>query len=210
MANSPPDKGQGQSRGPVRGLVRRTASTVAAGARPRPIAFYLALAAAMLVAIAAMNIISGLVMLVKNKGRDIAILRTIGAGQGAILRIFFMAGAGIGVAGSALGLILGILFCVYIQQIQALVEWVTPKVEPGLRACWDALSDLDGATSAVLGLRVPVLLWNGRADPYHDPMQAFASSNGLKFLSTAGDHLGAIVLHGGEGAQGLREFLERA
>src|SRR5690606_9938928 len=44
----------------------------------------------MLVVIAAMNIISGLVMLVKNKGRDIAILRTIGAGQGSILRIFFM------------------------------------------------------------------------------------------------------------------------
>ena len=55
----------------------------------------------MIVAIAALNIISGLVMLVKNKGRDIAILRTIGAGQGAILRIFFMAGAGDRGAGHA-------------------------------------------------------------------------------------------------------------
>ena len=79
----------------------------------------------LIVLIAALNIISALIMLVKNKGRDIAVLRTMGASQSAILRIFFMAGAGIGVAGSALGLILGILFCVYIQQIQALVEWVT-------------------------------------------------------------------------------------
>ena len=78
-----------------------------------------------IVALAALNIISGLVMLVKNKGRDIAILRTIGAGRGAILRIFFMAGAGIGFLGSALGLILGILFCTYISQIQDLVQWVT-------------------------------------------------------------------------------------
>jgi len=79
----------------------------------------------LIVLIAALNIISALVMLVKNKGRDIAVLRTMGASQGAILRIFFMAGAGIGVLGSALGLILGILFCAYIQQIQAIVEWVT-------------------------------------------------------------------------------------
>ncbi|MBV9510200.1 MAG: lipoprotein-releasing ABC transporter permease subunit [Caulobacteraceae bacterium] len=79
----------------------------------------------LIVLIAALNIISALVMLVKNKGRDIAVLRTMGAGQGAIMRIFFMAGAGIGVMGSLLGLVLGILFCVYIQQIQALVEWVT-------------------------------------------------------------------------------------
>ena len=79
----------------------------------------------LIVLIAALNIISALVMLVKNKGRDIAVLRTMGAGQGAILRIFFMAGAGIGVFGSALGLILGILFCTYIQQIQTVVEWVT-------------------------------------------------------------------------------------
>jgi lipoprotein-releasing system permease protein len=79
----------------------------------------------MIVAIAAANIISGLVMLVKNKGRDIAILRTMGAGRGAILRIFFMAGAAIGVAGTVAGLLVGILFCTFITQIQAFVEWVT-------------------------------------------------------------------------------------
>ncbi len=79
----------------------------------------------LLVAIAALNIISGLVMLVKNKGRDIAILRTMGAGQGAILRIFFMAGASIGALGTFAGLLLGTLFCIYIQEIQTFVEAVT-------------------------------------------------------------------------------------
>jgi lipoprotein-releasing system permease protein len=79
----------------------------------------------LLVAIAAMNIISGLVMLVKNKGRDIAILRTMGAGQGSILRIFFMAGAAVGVLGTAAGLALGVLFCIYIGPIQTFVEWAS-------------------------------------------------------------------------------------
>ncbi len=78
-----------------------------------------------IVAIAAMNIISGLIMLVKNKGRDIAILRTMGASQGAILRIFFMSGAVIGVLGTACGVGVGVLFCLNIQSIQAFVEWVT-------------------------------------------------------------------------------------
>jgi lipoprotein-releasing system permease protein len=79
----------------------------------------------LIVGIAAMNIISGLIMLVKNKGGDIAILRTMGAGRGAILRIFFMSGALIGVAGTGAGLLLGILFCTYIQQIQGFVQWLT-------------------------------------------------------------------------------------
>jgi lipoprotein-releasing system permease protein len=79
----------------------------------------------LIVAIAALNIISGLTMLVKNKGRDIAILRTIGAGQGAVLRIFFMAGSTIGVLGTAAGLAVGALVSVYIGPIQSFVEWAT-------------------------------------------------------------------------------------
>ncbi|HTK35152.1 MAG TPA: lipoprotein-releasing ABC transporter permease subunit [Caulobacteraceae bacterium] len=79
----------------------------------------------MIVAIAAMNIISGLVMLVKNKSRDIAILRTMGASQMAILRIFFMAGASIGALGTLTGLVLGSLFCIFIDPIQSVVERVT-------------------------------------------------------------------------------------
>src|SRR6185295_19345969 len=79
----------------------------------------------LVVAIAAATIISGLVMLVKNKGRDIAILRTMGAGQGSILRIFFMAGAAIGVLGTLAGLAVGVLFCTFIDEIQTAVEWAT-------------------------------------------------------------------------------------
>ncbi len=78
-----------------------------------------------IVALAALNIISGLVMLVKNKGRDIAILRTMGAGRGAILRIFFMSGALIGLAGTLSGLLFGLVFCLNIEAIQRAIEWVT-------------------------------------------------------------------------------------
>ena len=79
----------------------------------------------LVVAIAAMNIISGIVMLVKNKGRDIAILRTIGASPSSILRVFFMAGATIGVAGTLAGLTLGLLFCLNIGAIQHFLEAIT-------------------------------------------------------------------------------------
>jgi lipoprotein-releasing system permease protein len=79
----------------------------------------------LIVLIAAVNIVSGLVMMVKNKGKDIGILRTIGASQGAIMRIFFMDGAAIGMLGTLTGLLLGVLFCAFIEQIQAFVEWVT-------------------------------------------------------------------------------------
>ncbi|NWG54524.1 MAG: lipoprotein-releasing ABC transporter permease subunit [Hydrogenophilaceae bacterium] len=79
----------------------------------------------MIVAIAALNIVTGLIMLVKNKSRDIAILRTVGATRGAILRIFFMASASIGVMGLAVGLALGLLFCIYIGPIQDFIQTVT-------------------------------------------------------------------------------------
>jgi lipoprotein-releasing system permease protein len=78
-----------------------------------------------LVAIAALNIVTGLIMLVKNKSRDIAILRTIGATKGAIQRVFFMASASLGVLGLTAGLLLGIGFCLNIEAIQNLIERVT-------------------------------------------------------------------------------------
>jgi lipoprotein-releasing system permease protein len=78
----------------------------------------------LVVAIAALNIISGIVMLVKNKTRDIAILRTVGASQSSMLRIFFIAGAAIGVAGTITGLVLGLVFCLNIGAIQHFLEWV--------------------------------------------------------------------------------------
>lgn len=77
------------------------------------------------VLMAALNIISCVVMLVKSKGRDIGILRTMGASQGAILRIFIMAGVILGLAGSAVGLLLGVIFCANIEGAQQLVERVT-------------------------------------------------------------------------------------
>ena len=82
----------------------------------------------LIVTIAAMNIISGLVMLVKNKGRDVAVLRTMGASQGSILRVFFMSGASLGVIGTVVGLVVGVLFCTFIAQIQGFVEFVTGTV----------------------------------------------------------------------------------
>jgi lipoprotein-releasing system permease protein len=78
-----------------------------------------------LVAIAALNVITGLIMLVKNKGRDIAILRTIGATRGAIMRVFFMASASLGVLGLSLGLLFGIGFCMNIEVIQNTIQALT-------------------------------------------------------------------------------------
>ena len=78
----------------------------------------------LIVLIAAMNIISGLVMLVKNKGRDIGILRSLGLSRSSILRIFFICGSLIGVVGTVLGVIIGILFVTYINEIQWVVEYI--------------------------------------------------------------------------------------
>ena len=72
---------------------------------------------ALLVLIASLNIVSGLIMLVKNKSRDIGILRTIGLSEGSILRIFFICGSSIGVAGTIFGTFFGCLFVIYIDQI---------------------------------------------------------------------------------------------
>jgi lipoprotein-releasing system permease protein len=78
----------------------------------------------LVVLIAALNIVSGLVMLVKNKGRDIGILRTMGLPQGAIMRVFFLCGAGIGLLGTIIGVILGVLFVVNINPIFNTVDFV--------------------------------------------------------------------------------------
>jgi lipoprotein-releasing system permease protein len=74
--------------------------------------------------VAALNIISGLIMLVKDKSGDIAILRTMGATRGAVMRVFLIAGASIGVTGTLAGVILGTVFCIYIDPIQQGLSWV--------------------------------------------------------------------------------------
>ena len=73
--------------------------------------------------IAAFNIISGMIMLVKDKTRDIAILRTMGAGRGAILRIFLIAGSSIGIVGTVFGVALGVVFALNIETIRQFVSW---------------------------------------------------------------------------------------
>ena len=79
----------------------------------------------LIILVAAFNVISSLIMMVKDKTRDIAVLRTIGAGRGAILRIFLMCGASVGVTGTVVGVVIGVLFCLNIQSIQGWVEAVT-------------------------------------------------------------------------------------
>jgi lipoprotein-releasing system permease protein len=79
----------------------------------------------LIVLVAALNIVSGLIMLVKDKGSDIAILRTMGATQGAIMRIFLITGASIGVVGTVVGFLLGTLICLNIESIRRFLSWLT-------------------------------------------------------------------------------------
>ena len=79
----------------------------------------------LIVLVAALNIISGLIMLVKDKGRDIAILRTMGTTRGAIMRIFFITGAAIGIVGTLAGFALGVLVCLNIEHLREFIGWLT-------------------------------------------------------------------------------------
>jgi lipoprotein-releasing system permease protein len=79
----------------------------------------------LIVLVAALNIISGLTMLVKDKGHDIAILRTMGATRGSILRVFFITGASIGTIGTVAGFVLGVIVCLNVESIRQFISWVT-------------------------------------------------------------------------------------
>jgi lipoprotein-releasing system permease protein len=79
----------------------------------------------LIVLVAALNIISGLIMLVKDKSSDIAILRTIGASQGAIMRVFLITGSAIGVVGTLAGFLLGTIVCLNIDAIRRFLSWLT-------------------------------------------------------------------------------------
>ena len=79
----------------------------------------------MIILVAALNIISGLIMLVKDKGRDIAILRTMGATRGTVQRVFFLTGAAIGTAGTIGGFIVGLLICLNTERIRQFISWVS-------------------------------------------------------------------------------------
>ncbi len=79
----------------------------------------------LIVLVAALNIISGLIMLVKDKSSDIAIMRTMGATQGSIMRIFVITGASIGVVGTLIGFVAGTVVCLNIESIRQLLSWLT-------------------------------------------------------------------------------------
>ncbi|MBR2119652.1 MAG: lipoprotein-releasing ABC transporter permease subunit [Pseudomonadota bacterium] len=79
----------------------------------------------LIVLVAALNIVSGLIMLVKDKGQDIAILRTMGASQGSVMRVFLITGAAIGVVGTLVGFLLGLVICLNIETIRQFISWMT-------------------------------------------------------------------------------------
>jgi len=79
----------------------------------------------LIIIVAAFNIISSLIMLVKDKGRDIAILRTMGATRGAILRVFLLCGATVGITGTLIGFGLGLAFCLNIEHIRQALQALT-------------------------------------------------------------------------------------
>jgi lipoprotein-releasing system permease protein len=79
----------------------------------------------LIVLVAALNIVSGLIMLVKDKGSDIAILRTMGASSGSIMRIFFMTGAAIGIVGTFAGVLLGVIVCLNVESIRQFFSWIS-------------------------------------------------------------------------------------
>ncbi|MGB3243114.1 MAG: lipoprotein-releasing ABC transporter permease subunit [Sulfitobacter sp.] len=132
-----------------------------------------------LVLIAAMNIVSGLIMLVKNKGRDIGILRTMGLSEGSILRIFFICGAFTGIIGTVMGVILGCLFALYVDQIFAFVNYLSGGT------AWDAsvrgiyflpaklqLNDVLSAIALSLGLSFIVTIFPARRAARMNPVEA--------------------------------------
>lgn len=81
----------------------------------------------LIILVAAFNIITGLIMLVKDKSRDVAVLRTMGATKGMIMRIFFLDGAFIGFVGTGIGVALGLLFCHNIENIRQFLQTISGR-----------------------------------------------------------------------------------
>ncbi|EBA16509.1 lipoprotein releasing system transmembrane protein LolE [Roseobacter sp. SK209-2-6] len=132
-----------------------------------------------LVLIAAMNIVSGLIMLVKNKGRDIGILRTIGLSEGSVMRVFFICGAFTGVIGTLCGVVLGCLFAIYIDPIFSFVNYVMGGGvwDPSIRGIYALpaelrLEDVLSAISLSLGLSFVVTIFPARRAARLNPVEA--------------------------------------
>ncbi|SLN30711.1 Lipoprotein-releasing system transmembrane protein LolC [Pseudoruegeria aquimaris] len=132
-----------------------------------------------LVLIASMNIISGLIMLVKNKGRDIGILRTMGLTEGSIMRVFFICGASTGLIGTLAGVILGCLFAIYIDPIFSAVNYVAGGGvwDPSIRGIYQLpaelrLGDVLSAIGLSLFLSFFVTLFPARRAARMNPVEA--------------------------------------
>jgi lipoprotein-releasing system permease protein len=132
-----------------------------------------------LVLIATMNIVSGLIMLVKNKGRDIGILRTVGLTEGSILRIFFICGAFTGVVGTLMGVILGCLFAIYIDPIFSFVNYFAGGGvwDPSIRGIYALpaklqFNDVMSAVVLSLGLSFVVTIFPARRAARMNPVEA--------------------------------------
>jgi lipoprotein-releasing system permease protein len=99
----------------------------------------------LIILVAALNIVSGLIMLVKDKSADIAILRTMGASRSAVMRVFLIAGMSIGISGTLLGFLLGVLFCLNIGSIQQILSRLTgtPLFDPTVYFLSKLPADLD-------------------------------------------------------------------
>lgn len=113
----------------------------------------------LIVLVAALNIISGLIMLVKDKGRDIAVLRTMGATRGAIMRIFFITGAAIGMFGTLAGFVLGTVVCLNIENIRQFLSRLTETelFSPELYFLSRLPADMDPSEVATVVLMALVL-----------------------------------------------------
>ncbi|WP_294227298.1 lipoprotein-releasing ABC transporter permease subunit [uncultured Shimia sp.] len=132
-----------------------------------------------LVLIATMNIVSGLIMLVKNKGRDIGILRTMGLTEGSVLRVFFICGAFTGVLGTVLGVLLGCLFALYIDPIFSFVNVLLggEAWDPSIRGIYRLpakleVGDVVSAMSLSLGLAFVVTIFPARRAARMNPVEA--------------------------------------
>lgn len=132
-----------------------------------------------LVLIASMNIISGLIMLVKNKGRDIGILRTMGLSEGSVLRVFFLCGSLTGLVGTAAGVVLGCLFAIYIDPIFALVDAISGGGvwDPSVRGIYRLpatleLGDVLSAVALSLSLSFLVTIFPARRAARMNPVEA--------------------------------------
>lgn len=91
-----------------------------------------------------------------------------------------------------------------------LTSWVTDDVKPGLAACWEALSEVDGTEAALQSLTVPILLWAGTADACFEPAQRLAQNMpNISFHAVPGDHVAARMQYVEESVSGLRAFLEQ-